>query len=342
MQLLGLTLNQDMLGLIGIAVSVILFWIGYRQTIGASSERIEAANKEVERILVRRIVLESYTPTRDDVARLLSGKARDFRVKEEDLIGEAELFTAIFTRIFESDLIPSAQRDEILARLAPVIATAERESLSLGEGEEGPARPSALQSMLPLLWVALAATAVGGIVVLLAQPDSLSTGFRDWALTAAITVVGSLAAIGIFVAIARLRAPDEFTRRESGLGQLTALRKHVSKVLEGSGGEVEEKGRTMGGWSYDYLLTRAGAKTLIQASLWRRRLPASFVDEVMARAEKVAGRYGASETIIVTLMPVELDESQRASNGHVRFMTTHELRDYLGGGRRGSRRTMPS
>ena len=332
---LGLTVNQDLLGLVGIAVSVVLFVIGYRQTIGASTERVEAANKEVERILVRRIVLESYTPSRDDVARLLAGKARDFRVKVDELATETELFTAIFTRVFESDLIPSAQRDEILARLAPVIADAEREDLV--EVEQTEARRSTLSSMLPLLWVALAATAVGGIVVLAAQPDSLSTGFRDWALTAAITVVGSLGAIGIYVVIARFRAPSEPSRRENGLDQLNALRKQVVQVLDGAG-EVEEKGRAMGSWGYDYLLTRGGVRTLIQTSLWRRRLPSSFAGEVMARAEKLAGRYGASETIIVTPMPVELDDSQRSGGGHVRFMTIRELSDHLrrsGNGARG-------
>src|SRR5262245_10846194 len=147
---MGIPIDQTLLGLMGIAVSVILFVIGYRQTIGAKNERIASANKEIERILIRRIVLESYLPTREDVSRLLAGKARDFRVGEDDLSSVSELYTAIFTRIFESDLIPSAQRDEILMRISPAISEAEREVLREAEAE-GARQPASASAIWPLV-----------------------------------------------------------------------------------------------------------------------------------------------------------------------------------------------
>ena len=81
----------ESLTIIGIAVSVSLFLLGYRQTIGARRERIRAANAELERILVRRIVLEKYTPTQMDLSRLIDGKAGDYRVRRADLISETPL-----------------------------------------------------------------------------------------------------------------------------------------------------------------------------------------------------------------------------------------------------------
>lgn len=58
-----------LLPLLGVAVSVVLSIWGYHQIVGARRERIRAANNELERILIRRIVLESYQPTVDDLSR---------------------------------------------------------------------------------------------------------------------------------------------------------------------------------------------------------------------------------------------------------------------------------
>src|SRR5947208_416744 len=89
------------LGLLGIIVSLVLFLVGYRQTIGARKERISSANVAVERILIRRIVHEEYNPTLAEVTRLLEGKAQDLRVRAESLFDETQVLTAAFTRIME-------------------------------------------------------------------------------------------------------------------------------------------------------------------------------------------------------------------------------------------------
>ena len=45
---------------VGILVSLILFVIGYRQTIGAKKERSKNANISIIRTIMRRMVLEDY------------------------------------------------------------------------------------------------------------------------------------------------------------------------------------------------------------------------------------------------------------------------------------------
>ena len=95
-------MENYLLSILGIAVSIMLFLIGYRQTIGAKKERIKSANSEVEKIMVRRIVLESYTAKPIDIARLIEGKARDFRVKVGDLLSDSQIMNCIYTRILET------------------------------------------------------------------------------------------------------------------------------------------------------------------------------------------------------------------------------------------------
>ena len=99
-------MGEYILGIAGIAVSVGLFFLGYRQTIGARKERTRSANEEIEKILVRRIVLEEYAPRVEDIARLIDGKARDFHVRPMDLLSEGQLLNNIFTRVVETDFIP--------------------------------------------------------------------------------------------------------------------------------------------------------------------------------------------------------------------------------------------
>ncbi len=90
-------MDDYVLGIAGIALSVLFFVAGYRQTIGAKKERANSANADVEKILVRRIFLESYTPRLGDISRLLEGKARDFRVRTEDLHTLSQVLNSIFT-----------------------------------------------------------------------------------------------------------------------------------------------------------------------------------------------------------------------------------------------------
>jgi uncharacterized membrane protein YeaQ/YmgE (transglycosylase-associated protein family) len=102
---------------LSIIVSVGLFLIGYRQTIGAKKERIKTANEKLIEIILRRLVLEKYKPQKNDLKKIIEGKSRDFRVKSSDLLTERQVLTTVYTRVFESDLITHEQREEILERL---------------------------------------------------------------------------------------------------------------------------------------------------------------------------------------------------------------------------------
>jgi hypothetical protein len=54
---------------IGIAVSILLFWLSYRQTIGAKKERTKNANRSLHRAVMRRMALEDYSPKFKDISK---------------------------------------------------------------------------------------------------------------------------------------------------------------------------------------------------------------------------------------------------------------------------------
>lgn len=71
---------------LGIFVSVFLFLLGYRQTIGARRERVKNANNTIIETILRRLIIEKYKPTKPDIGKLIEGKARDYKVKTRDLL----------------------------------------------------------------------------------------------------------------------------------------------------------------------------------------------------------------------------------------------------------------
>ena len=155
---------ESVLGAAGILVSILLFLVGYRQTVGAKRERIRSANADVEKIVVRRVVLEGYTPSRSDVARLLQGKARDFRVSDDELLSEAQVLNTVYTRIVESDLIPTDQREDILKRILPALTESEASPIDEDTARAAPVARMLRTSTVLLGAMAAAASVVGGIV----------------------------------------------------------------------------------------------------------------------------------------------------------------------------------
>ena len=88
----------------GIFVAVGSFLFTYRHTVGARRARIAAANAELGRILVRRIVVDGNQPKELDIVRLTDGKARDHGVASGRLWSPQQLLNMAYTRIVESDL----------------------------------------------------------------------------------------------------------------------------------------------------------------------------------------------------------------------------------------------
>lgn len=102
---------------LGILVSLVLFLIGYKQTIGAKKERIKTADKILVDTLLKRIILEEYSPLISDIERLKQGLAQDYKIDSSDLLPFDIIYSLLFTRIFENDLISKEQRDKNLDRL---------------------------------------------------------------------------------------------------------------------------------------------------------------------------------------------------------------------------------
>ena len=196
-----------LLTFLSILVSVGLFLLGYRQTIGARKERVRTANTDLEKVLLKRIVLESYQLTVDGLSCLINGKARDHRVKPRDLLSEVQLLETVFTRIIESDFITPDQRNKILERLSSVLVKAEEAPVEEIRVAELPSSRRQLYSrtVIPVI-MGVFASFVGVLVTFLPKLSETNKFLTSSVLTA---FFGSLMVIILIFLVYRLRESQE-------------------------------------------------------------------------------------------------------------------------------------
>ncbi|WP_175837774.1 restriction endonuclease [Burkholderia anthina] len=317
------------LSVLGIAVSFVLFLIGYRQTIGAKKERIAACNVEVEKILLRRLILEGYAPNRLDIERLADGKARDFRVSADDLLSVQQILNTLYTRIVESDLVPADERRSMVERITPALVESEAKLVEGGVVESSEASGERSTRMRAVALMAVLASLVGALVAALPNISKLGTVQPDFnlVLTAVITIAASLAVISLFLTAYKLRAAqEEPTTKSDEMAQYVRFERDVASVLKKAGAST--RAVSSGLRAGDFIAERGGRKYLIEVKSWSRRVPSRMLAELADRLRLAAATVGADETIVVTKVP-QVDTSELPQIPGVIFLTEKQLATYL-------------
>ena len=311
-----------LLGALGIVVSVVLFLFGYRQTEGARRARLAAANVDLERILVRRIAIDKYIPKEVDLIRLTEGKARDHRVRIADVLSTEQLLNAAYTRIVESDLIPSGQREDILSRITPVLMQAEVQPMPEDVVEElatdaHSARWRAMASAV----MAVTAASIGTLTVAIPELSTLSEIFETPELL--VTALASLLVIGWVYLLMRIRIRQEEKSKPHKLSKYIALEAQVHKLLKDFGTIT----MPLGGYP-DFLMTYKGRTFAIEVKAWPARLPRSVLLSTAERLRQAAEQADATEAIIIALESPPTVRDVAESKG-VKVFTVKELKSYL-------------
>lgn len=312
---------------LGISVSVILFLLGYQKTVGARKERVKTANTDLEKVLLKRVVSESYQPTTDDLSRLINGKARDHRVKSIDLLSEVQLLETAFTRINESDFITPDQRNEILTRLSPVLLKAEEAPVKeIRVTELSSLRKEVYSNTFIPVIIGIFASIAGALVAFLPR---LSGTIKVLTPPVFGVFVLSFAVIIVILLIYRVKESQEETGSKNTLQSAIDFEQEVGRVLRRTG-VTSELARPNSG--FDFMFTISEKKILIQVKAWSHRVPISIIQNLVARLSQAIKVHGADEAIIITKASVELPPGS-LKNIRVRIMSLRELRNYISHGR---------
>ncbi len=311
----------------GIVVSIVLAIPFYRQTVGARRERVRAANSELEKILTRRIVLESYQPTVDDLSRLIGGKAREHRIKYGDLLSETQLLETVFTKITESDFMTQDRRNEVLERLSPVFVKVEKATEEEIRLIESPVVENRLYTRNSLLFTIGFSTSLLGVIVVILTSMAFKVGTFPY-MSIAIAFVGSLALISMIFAIYRIRESGEEPSARSAMQSAMGFEKEVINTLKKLRISVFVAERTSG---FDLITTLGERKVLIEVKAHTRRPPLPYIRSTIERLNRAIQAKNADEGIIVTKESYKLPDDL-LKNTKLRIMTLRELRNYFAHG----------
>ena len=194
---------------LGIAVSVILFIITYRHTIGAKKERVKTANEKITETVLRRLILEKYSPKKKDLKRIIEGKSRDFKVKPRDLLTEEQILISVYTKIFENDLITQEQREENLERLVDLF---EEEKLDSKQEIEIALKSKDKKSkkyINSIIWIGLISSVIGVFFANFDRIVNFDTEYPKLDSIIGITLLGSIFAIIIIYIFIRFKDSTE-------------------------------------------------------------------------------------------------------------------------------------
>jgi hypothetical protein len=318
-------MGNNLLNFLGILVSVVIFLFGYRQTVGAYKERVRTANTDLEKLLLKRIILESYQPTTEDLSHLINGKALDHRVKAKDLLSGIQLLEIIFARIIESDFVITSQRNEIIEWLSSALIKAEEipvEDISMAELPSPRERLYSI-NIIPGI-MALFASIIGVLITLL-PGLSKTTKF----LTPSMLLVFAIS----FIVITIISLFSRFKESQQEISSGTALQstidfeQEVAGVLRKLGLEItSEFGELDRG--FDFMIMMGGKKILLEVKSWSSGAPISIIRHLVVKLREASKAYGANEAIIITKTPVELHPDLLKDTG-IRIMSLREFRNYV-------------
>lgn len=316
-------MSQYVLWGLGVLISFILFWVSYRKTIGAKNERIENANKEIEKILVRLIATEDYKPTIEAISKVIDGKARDHKVDPEELHSEMQFLNSVYARIMESELITKERREEAIARIMPALATkppptqqdeAIRENMYYAIAKRKKLVAVGLMGLLASLMGASLAV----IPKFLLGMKNIENGF----LGIAGISMGFMVAITLIKFL--LTPEDESASKARIVADRANFEKSVFRSLERSGMAIEMPTQDTG---YDLIIKSKNERVLVAIKYWPRPIFSPIVENLINQLESEVGRLGAKEAILITSRP--LSHPADLARETVKLISLDELKGYL-------------
>jgi hypothetical protein len=315
---------------LGIIVSVLLFLIGYRQTVGARKERVKSANDKLIETILRRIILEKYTPKRDEVKRLIEGKARDHKVRVKDLLSVDQILNTLYTRIFENDLISQNERDENLERFSALFEPDKKEIKQEVELTFEKARDKNRKYFNLLIILLGTMSSVIGVSVV--SFDKLTSINFDSGLNLSIlgTMLASMAAV--FTVYTFLRFKDSQESSEDPAGPKNPIKDHIKFEKEIQNQlkklNIDMVIPTSRDQGFDFIANIKGEKTAIEVKYWRSRPPFAYVRQVVARLNSSMEKSNIKQGIILTRDTFDLGQRLRVSE-NIRIMTIADLKELI-------------
>ena len=314
--------------ILSVAVSVVLFILTYKRTIGARKERATSANREIETILVRRLIQENYLPTAEEIARILDTKARDSRVRLSQLLNADQFINNAFTRVLESDFISSEKRESLLQQVSDWLESSSEKTLEEDtlEGAISSARSRTMATTLAAIAIAAAASFVGSLLVALPEIGANLNSLQNVVPMLVATTSASLAILTVFVFVNRMRERmQEEPEPTHPVVEAMRFERQVMRVVR-KAGYRPKRGSIRAG--YDFCFSRKDRKVLVEVKNWSGRAPLPFLDRSIENLRRAMNAEDANEGIVVTRNAIRVPP-QHVQYENVKILSLRKFGVYL-------------
>lgn len=116
----------------GIFITLAVFFISYRKTIGAKKERVKSANKEIVAILARTIANPQVNIDRKAVQSVIRSKAREYNVAIDDLNDMFMVLEDVMTKYIENEFISEDVKNTLVEKTKELLKEKEEEKVRVG------------------------------------------------------------------------------------------------------------------------------------------------------------------------------------------------------------------
>lgn len=310
-----------------VIISVILFLITYRQTIGAKKERIKAANDNIEKILVRRIVLEGFNPKSGDINRLIEGKARDYKVDANDLLSESQIMNTIYTRIVETDFITQEQREQILQRINGTIVHLESIPVKESEIESLPSNRQRFisKTLLPVL-LALTASIIGTLIPLFPEIQKIKTNESTNEIIVLVfaTLGISFGATLLIYFLRKFKESSTESSKQSSIHKYVEFEKTVEDIIAKAGFRIIKSHDIY----YDFLIEKYDNRYIVEVKNWTQSMPIKVIQDIVFKLNEMAKFEQTNNAIIVVPTQIKIQE-EISEYEMIKILTLREFRNLL-------------
>ena len=304
--------------------------IGYRQTIGAKKERIKTANEKVIEIILRRLILERYTPKKEDLKRIIDGKSRDYKIKPRDLLSEEQILTTIYTRIFESDLITQAQREENIERLVNLFEEKEVKTYDVERALITNDKRTKKYVNSFVVGLGIVSTFIGVFFASFDEIVNFDTNYSKLDGIITISIMGSIITIIVIYIFIKIKdsseSSEETPRINPNFKNQIEFEKEVIKLFDKLGVEViMPTGKDVG---FDLIATIDGKRVAVEIKYWKERPPLAYVNRTIQQLEQSMKKENITDGYIVTMKTYNLN-SRLTNHDNIRLIELIDLKKII-------------
>lgn len=105
------------MGLSGVVISIVLYLLADRKTIGAKREKINSIYEEVIKTLFRSIIHESYIPSIEEIERMITTKCIKNKLKLNYFPEPLEFVNAVYTKIMQDDVLEGKKKKSLINKV---------------------------------------------------------------------------------------------------------------------------------------------------------------------------------------------------------------------------------